>query len=97
MLCFFRILAEESTIVNELTDFPTWIIDPIDGTINYVHGNPNVAISIALTIRKELAIGIIYNPLQNELYRSRQGNGSFMNDKKIVSSEVQKVCVVYIF
>lgn len=80
-----------------MTDDATWIIDPIDGTINYVHGNPNVAISIALTIRKELAIGIIYNPLQDELYRSRKGKGSFMNDKKIIASAVEKVGILNCF
>lgn len=84
-------MAEESTAEDELTDSPTWIIDPIDGTVNYVHGNPNVAISVALAVRKEIVIGIIYNPILEEMYRSRKGNGSYLNDRPIKCSRVETV------
>lgn len=84
-------MAEESTAEDELTDSPTWIIDPIDGTVNYVHGNPNVAISVALAVRKEIVIGIIYNPIFEEMYRSRKGNGSYLNDRPIKCSRVETV------
>ncbi|KAK9297298.1 hypothetical protein QLX08_009011 [Tetragonisca angustula] len=66
-----------------LTDKPTWIIDPIDGTINYINGNPNTCISVALAICKELVIGIIYNPIVSELYTAIKGQGAFLNDKPI--------------
>ncbi len=53
-----------------LTDDPTWIVDPIDGTINFVHGFPFVAISIALLIKKEPVVGVIYNPILKEVIKS---------------------------
>ncbi|CAD1479279.1 unnamed protein product, partial [Heterotrigona itama] len=66
-----------------LTDKPTWIMDPIDGTVNYINGNPNTCISVALAICKELVIGIIYNPITSELYTAIKGQGAFLNDKPI--------------
>ncbi|TDG43401.1 hypothetical protein AWZ03_010171 [Drosophila navojoa] len=67
----------------ELTDAPTWIIDPIDGTTNYIHRLPHCGISVALAIDKELVIGIIYNPVDNELYSTRKGHGAFLNGEPI--------------
>ncbi|KAI8865543.1 inositol monophosphatase [Ramicandelaber brevisporus] len=63
--------------VLELTDEPTWIVDPIDGTINFVHSFPFVAVSIAFAVNKQLVIGVVYNPILNELYSARANvNGS---------------------
>lgn len=67
----------------DLTDAPTWIIDPIDGTTNYIHRLPYCGISVALTIDKELEIGIIYNPVANELFSTRKGHGAFLNGEPI--------------
>ncbi|CAG8761931.1 24743_t:CDS:2, partial [Cetraspora pellucida] len=63
----------------EFTDDPTWIVDPIDGTTNFVHGFPFVAVSIGLTINKESVVGVVFNPILNELYSARKGHGAFLN------------------
>lgn len=86
-----RFVAEETAAQNALTDAPTWIIDPIDGTCNFVHAIPFVAISVALMVRSEMAIGVVYNPITEELYRCRLGAGAFLNDVPIRCSEVSKV------
>jgi myo-inositol-1(or 4)-monophosphatase len=81
-----KFIGEESTAVGQkcvLTDDPTWIIDPVDGTMNFVHGLPLVAISIGLLIKKTPVIGIIYNPILDQLYTARLGQGAFLNGKPI--------------
>ncbi|EDW33207.1 GL24595 [Drosophila persimilis] len=70
----------------ELTDEPTWIIDPIDGTMNYVHRFPYYCISVALIINKQPEFGIIYNPPMNEMYTARRGKGAYLNDSPIRTS-----------
>ncbi|XP_015513724.1 inositol monophosphatase 2-like isoform X1 [Neodiprion lecontei] len=83
-------IAEESAGNNspDLTDAPTWIIDPIDGTTNFVHGFPHTCVVIALAIRKEVVIGIVYNPLLEQLFTARKGRGAFLNGEPISTSEV---------
>ncbi|XP_003743657.1 inositol monophosphatase 1 [Galendromus occidentalis] len=79
-------IGEESTAggtKNDLTDNPTWIIDPVDGTMNFVHTFPMVAVSVALAINKEIALGFIYNPVLELLYTARKGRGAFVNDAKL--------------
>lgn len=71
-----------------LTDEPTWIIDPIDGTVNFVHGHPVSAISIGFLIGQELTIGIIYNPMRKELFTACKGKGAFLNGTRIHASPV---------
>ena len=66
-----------------LTDSPTWVIDPVDGTTNFVHGFPFVCISVGLVVKKEPVLGIIFNPILNEMYWGIKGKGAFMNDKKL--------------
>ncbi|XP_076245117.1 uncharacterized protein LOC143185760 [Calliopsis andreniformis] len=66
-----------------LTDKPTWIIDPIDGTTNYINSYPHACISVALAISKEIVIGIIYCPLSSELYTAIKGQGAFLNGEPI--------------
>ena len=74
--------SSESKKVN-LTDTPTWVIDPVDGTTNFVHGFPFVCICVGLMVKKDPVLGIIYNPILNELYYGIKGKGAFMNDKKL--------------
>ena len=74
--------SSESKKVN-LTDTPTWVIDPVDGTTNFVHGFPLVCICVGLMVKKDPVLGIIYNPILNELYYGIKGKGAFMNDKKL--------------
>ncbi|KAI8991374.1 hypothetical protein BDF20DRAFT_38329 [Mycotypha africana] len=66
----------------EFTDLPTWIVDPIDGTTNFVHGYPFVAVSIGFTINKIPTIGVVYNPLLDELYSAAKGKGAYLNETK---------------
>ncbi|XP_055372224.1 inositol monophosphatase 1-like [Condylostylus longicornis] len=73
-------------IKSPLTDAPTWIIDPVDGTMNFVHGFPHSCISIALMVNKITEIGIIYNPVLNQKFITRRGHGSFYNGQRIYVS-----------
>lgn len=89
-----RFIAEESVAAGDkciLTDDPTWIIDPIDGTCNFVHGNPVVAVSIGLAVNKELELGIIYNCVKEKLYTGRRGHGAFCNGEKLQASKQQDI------
>ncbi|VVC92826.1 unnamed protein product [Leptidea sinapis] len=72
-----------------LTDDPTWIIDPVDGTLNFIHGYPQSCISVGLTINKEAVLGIIYNPILNLLYTAKKGQGAFLNSKQITVSKTK--------
>jgi myo-inositol-1(or 4)-monophosphatase len=65
---------------NTLDDTPTWIVDPIDGTANFIHGYPFIAISIGLAIDRMPILGVIYNPILDELYSALRGHGAFLND-----------------
>ncbi|KAG6744522.1 hypothetical protein POTOM_051158 [Populus tomentosa] len=65
-----KFIGEETTAacgITELTDEPTWIVDPLDGTTNFVHGFPFVCISIGLTIGKVPTVGVVYNPIMEEV------------------------------
>nr|KAF7420669.1 hypothetical protein H0235_010966 [Vespula pensylvanica] len=73
----------------ELTDAPTWIIDPIDGTTNFVHSFPFTCISIALSVNKELQLGIVYNPALEQLFTAKKGHGAFLNGKPIKCSNIK--------
>ena len=61
----------------------TWIIDPIDGTINFLHGVPHFAISIALKSNDEIISGIIFDPIKNEMFYAEKNNGSYFNNQRI--------------
>ena len=68
-----------------------WIIDPLDGTTNYVHGYRHYAISIALRIGDELTVGVVYDPGNDELYSAKKGGGAFLNDDPISVSETSSL------
>ncbi|XP_028659517.1 inositol monophosphatase 2 [Erpetoichthys calabaricus] len=83
-------IGEESSAAGEkccLTDNPTWIIDPIDGTCNFVHSFPMVAVSIGFAVNKELEFGVIYHCLEENLYTARKGHGAFCNGLKLQVSK----------
>ncbi|XP_066585026.1 uncharacterized protein [Prorops nasuta] len=88
-----KFIAEESSYKKNvmLTDSPTWIIDPIDGTTNFVHAFPFACISVALAIHKEVVLGIIYNPSNFEMYTAVKGKGSFLNDEPINTSKITEL------
>lgn len=74
-----------------LSDDPTWIIDPVDGTLNFIHGYPQSCISVGLAINKECVVGIIYNPILDLLYTAKKGNGAFLNNKPIHVSQTREL------
>jgi len=88
-----RFIGEESTAGGEkcvLTDAPTWIIDPVDGTTNFVHSLPLIAISIGLLVEKKAVLGIIHNPILKQTYSAKAGAGAFFNGNPIkVSGETE--------
>ncbi|WNJ16277.1 inositol monophosphatase family protein [Pontibacter sp. G13] len=67
----------------ESTNGAVWIIDPIDGTTNFIHGIPHYAISLALEIEGELTLGYVYEPAHDQLFSARKGHGAFLNDRPI--------------
>lgn len=84
-----HIMAEESANDFEKADY-LWIIDPLDGTTNFIHGFPFVAISIALMYKGELIIGLIHDPLRNETFYAEKGSGAFVNCFKITVSKTNE-------
>eukprot|EP00048_Salpingoeca_helianthica_P022694 m.19765 g.19765 ORF g.19765 m.19765 type:complete len:290 (-) comp7661_c0_seq2:26-895(-) len=89
----FEFLGEEAASeagAYSLTDKPTWIVDPIDGTTNFVHRNPEIAISIGLSVAKEPVVGVIYNPVRDELFTACRGGGAFLNGAPIRVDTVAK-------
>ncbi len=79
-------LAEEGGATNDGSPY-RWIIDPLDGTKNYLSGIPVFAISIALQYKEELLLGVIYDPMRNELFFAEKGKGAFLNDTPIQVSK----------
>ena len=80
-------LAEESGAAAEKSPF-RWIIDPLDGTVNYAHGFPVYCVSVALEYEREIVAGAVYDPERDELFHAGLGTGAFLNKRKIkVSSE----------
>lgn len=82
-----KFIGEESTSETgekcELTNDPTWIIDPVDGTTNFVHSIPEVSFSLGVTVNKTPVIGIVYVPMKEELFTARLGQGAFLNGRKL--------------
>lgn len=78
-----KILAEESGARGEASATLEWIIDPLDGTANYMHGVPNFAVSIAARQHGEILCGVVYDPLRDELFTASKGAGAFLNDKRL--------------
>eukprot|EP01080_Neovahlkampfia_damariscottae_P010704 gene10704-3326_t len=86
----FKIIGEETSSSTELTDEPTWCIDPIDGTTNFIHSYPMIAISIGLLVNKKSTVGVCVNPILNSTYWAIKGKGAYKNDVKInVSKNVE--------
>lgn len=76
------ILAEESGLSDSNTEYQ-WIIDPIDGTMNYLHGFPHFAVSIGLSHHGKLEAGLIYDPVKQEIFTATRGQGALLNDRRI--------------
>lgn len=85
-----QILAEESGLTHSKSDY-IWAIDPLDGTVNFAHQYPMVAVSIGLIYKHEPILGVIFNPILNELFQGAKGVGAFLNHSKIKSSSTKNL------
>ena len=79
----YSFISEERGIKTNKDSENTWIIDPIDGTINFLHGVPHFAISIALKSKNEIVSGLIYDPIKDEMFFAEKNNGAFFNNQRI--------------
>lgn len=79
----YAFLMEERGAVEGDDDQHRWIVDPLDGTTNFLHGIPIFSISIALERQGQLVAGVVYNPAMDELYTAERGGGAFMNDRRL--------------
>ena len=79
----FGFLLEEGGDVKGEDTHHRWIIDPIDGTTNFLHGIPHFAISIGLEMDGEIIAGLVYNPIVDEMFYAEKGKGAFLNDKRL--------------
>ena len=87
----YSILSEENGFENNKDKNNTWIIDPIDGTVNFLHGIPHFAISIALKSNEEIISGIIFDPIKNEIFYAEKNNGAFFNNHRIRVSKKNEI------
>ena len=79
-----EIMSEETNSETNLNEHEKiWIIDPLDGTLNFLHGLPHFAISMAFMVNEEIISGIIYDPIKDELFWAEKGIGAFLNGKRI--------------
>ncbi|XP_029686815.1 inositol monophosphatase 1-like isoform X3 [Takifugu rubripes] len=89
-----RFIGEESVAAGEpcvLSDEPTWIIDPIDGTTNFVHRFPFVAVSIGFSVNKQVEFGVVYSCLEDKMFTARRGRGSFCNGDPLQVSDQKAI------
>ena len=87
----YSIVSEENGIEKNKDDSNFWIIDPIDGTINFLHGIPHFAISIALMSENEIVSGLIYDPIKDEIFYAEKNNGAFFNNQRIRVSKKKEI------
>jgi len=92
----YSILSEEIGEINNDDSFK-WIIDPIDGTSNFLHGVPHFAISVGLEHNQEIICGIIYDPIKDEMFVAEKGNGAYLNNQRMRVSSRSKLedCMIF--
>ena len=79
----FSIISEESGYIENTDKKNTWVIDPIDGTTNFLHGIPHFCISLALLSYSEIVSGLIFDPIKNEIFYAEKNNGAYFNNQRI--------------
>jgi myo-inositol-1(or 4)-monophosphatase len=84
------IIAEEETYIQAESDF-TWIVDPLDGTTNYTHGYPCFSVSIALEQEGVVVLGVVFDPMRDELFSAQKGHGAYLNGKPVRVSGVDRL------
>ena len=87
----YSIISEESGIEDNKDKNNTWIIDPIDGTVNFLHGIPHFAISLALKSNDQIISGLIFDPIKNEIFYAEKDNGAFFNNQRIRVSKKNQI------
>ena len=87
----YSIISEENGIEINKDKNNTWIIDPIDGTVNFLHGIPHFAISIALKSNNEITSGLIFDPIKNEMFYAEKNCGAFFNNQRIRVSKKNEI------
>ena len=87
----YGFVTEESGILNKSNIKNRWIIDPIDGTMNFLNGIPQFAISIGYEEDGEIKSGVIFNPITNEMFCAEKGNGAYLNNSRIRVSKKKKI------
>ena len=92
----YGLLMEEAGAVAGRDGEHRWLIDPIDGTTNFIHGIPHFAISIALERSGTILAGVIYNPISNDLFTAERGGGAFLNDRRlrVAARKELRECIV---
>jgi myo-inositol-1(or 4)-monophosphatase len=86
------ILAEETGSARGARDSEyVWIIDPLDGTMNFIHGLPTYAVSIGLSFRGQIQQAVVYDPARNDLFFASKGRGAFLNDKRLRVSKRTRI------
>tara|TARA_B110000003_G_scaffold107541_1_gene109993 strand:+ start:110 stop:820 length:711 start_codon:yes stop_codon:yes gene_type:complete len=88
---YYSIISEEDGSENNKDKEHTWIIDPIDGTTNFLHGVPHFAISIALKYGNEITSGLIYDPIKDEMFYAEKDSGAFFNNQRIRVSKKKEL------
>tara|TARA_B100000029_G_scaffold110494_1_gene102413 strand:+ start:199 stop:936 length:738 start_codon:yes stop_codon:yes gene_type:complete len=83
----YSFITEESGKIQTSDNVNCWIIDPIDGTINFLHGVPHFAVSIALKKKDEIIAGVVYDPIKDEMFYAEKNNGAYLNNKRIKVSK----------
>ena len=87
----YGIVTEESGFINKSNKKNRWIIDPIDGTTNFLNGIPQFAISIGYEEENEIKCGVIFDPIKNEMFFAEKGNGAYLNNSRIRVSNKKKL------
>ncbi len=84
-------LAEEDAAIVGENGAYRWIVDPLDGTVNYVHGVPQFAVSVALEIAGRVAVGTVWDPIAKECFTAEAGQGAFLNGERLQTSQVERL------
>ncbi len=87
----FGFVGEEGGVVSEGDGSHRWIVDPLNGTTNFLHGIPHFAISVALQRGEDIIAGVVYDPLRDELFWAERNSGAFLNDRRLRVSSRQRL------
>ena len=87
----YSIISEENGVEKNKDESNFWIIDPIDGTTNFLHGVPHFAISIALQSNNEMVCGLVYDPIKDELFYAEKNHGAYFNNQRIRVSKKREI------